>query len=65
MHATLTGVSAAFDPGRELLWMPTDRRGTYRLEAPISDTVIPYLRFGDWLPVACLGGLLICAATRP
>jgi apolipoprotein N-acyltransferase len=66
VHATLTGVSAAFDPeGRELLWMPTDRRGTYHLDAPISDTVTPYMRFGDWLPVACLGGLLIWAAMRP
>jgi apolipoprotein N-acyltransferase len=65
VHATLTGVSAAFDPeGHELLWVPTHRRGTYHVEAPISDTITPYVRFGDWVPVACLGGLLIWAAMR-
>jgi apolipoprotein N-acyltransferase len=66
VHATLTGVSAAFDPeGHELLWVPTHRRGTYHVEAPISDTITPYVRFGDWVPAACLGGLLIWAAMRP
>jgi apolipoprotein N-acyltransferase len=66
VHATLTGVSAAFDAeGHELLWAPTHRRGTYHVEAPISDTITPYVRFGDWVPAACLGGLLIWAAMRP
>jgi apolipoprotein N-acyltransferase len=58
VHATLTGVSAAFDPtGARLLWVPTDRRGTYFVDAPISTTITPYVRFGDWVPLACLGVL--------
>jgi apolipoprotein N-acyltransferase len=66
VHATLTGVSAAFDAeGRELLRVPTDRRGTYHIEAPISGAITLYVRFGDWVPAACLGGLLIWAAIRP
>ena len=65
VHATLTGVSTAFDPeGRELLWVPTDRPGTYSVQAPISTTTTPYARYEDWLPAACLAGLLIWVAVR-
>ena len=60
IQATLTGVSAAFDPeGRELLWVPTNRRGTYLVEAPISTAITPYVRMGDWLPVACFGAVIL------
>ncbi len=55
VHATLTGVSAAFDAqGRRLEWFGTDKRGGYVADVPLSEVVTPYVRFGDWVPAASL-----------
>lgn len=60
IHATLTGTSAAFDPsGRLLEWVPTETRGTYVVEVPLSTGLTPYVRYGDWFPRACLGGTVL------
>lgn len=65
LHATLTGVSAAFDAtGRELLWFGTGRRGAYTVEIPLAQGTTVYTRLGDWTPAAAFAGLLAAAALR-
>lgn len=70
VHATLSGVSAAFDAtGRQLLWMPTGRTGAYRAVVPVTDGTTPFVRYGDWVPalsiVLALAALaLVGAGTR-
>ncbi len=60
VHATLTGVSAAFDAGgRRLVWFGTDRRGTWVATVPLSRGTTPYVRFGDWVPAGSLVVLLV------
>jgi apolipoprotein N-acyltransferase len=55
IHATLSGVSAAFDAsGRRHLWFGTDRTGTYTLTIPLSATTTLYTRTGPWLPIAVI-----------
>jgi apolipoprotein N-acyltransferase len=50
VHATLSGVSTAFDPtGRRLAWVSTDDTGTYVVSVPLSRSVTPFVRFGDWV----------------
>lgn len=64
VHATLTGVSAAFDArGRRLLWMGTDERGTWEVTLPRSRETTPFVRMGDWVPLGALGALLLAAIT--
>ena len=51
VHATLSGVSAAFDAtGRQLLWMPTEHTGGYHAVVPVTDETTPFVRYGDWVP---------------
>jgi apolipoprotein N-acyltransferase len=53
-QAAISGVSAAFDArGRRLAWQPTTWRGAAVVEVPVSRERTPYVRAGDWLPVAC------------
>lgn len=60
LQATLTGVSAAFDPtGRRLLWLETDHRGTYRVALPVVVGTTLYVRLGDWIPAAAAAVLLV------
>ncbi|ABW11306.1 apolipoprotein N-acyltransferase [Parafrankia sp. EAN1pec] len=61
LHATLTGVSTAFDAsGRQLFRLGRDGRGAYVVDLPLtSATGTPYARLGDWVP---LGSLAIVAA---
>jgi apolipoprotein N-acyltransferase len=63
IHATLSGVSAAFDAsGRHHLWFGTDRTGTYSLAIPLASALTPYTRWGEWVPVAAIGLTLTGAA---
>ena len=50
LHATLTGVSAAFDAGGERkLWMGTGRTGAQVISLPLASRETPYLLLGDWV----------------
>ncbi|HTE67581.1 MAG TPA: apolipoprotein N-acyltransferase [Actinomycetes bacterium] len=54
VQAALSGTSAAFDArGRRLAWAPASWRGAAVVELPLSRERTPYVRTGDWLPVAC------------
>jgi apolipoprotein N-acyltransferase len=68
VHATLTGVSAVFDPtGRRLAWVGTDQHGGYLVQVPIGTGTTPYVRLGDWVPAlstAIMVGALLAAAVR-
>ncbi|MFF5408156.1 apolipoprotein N-acyltransferase [Streptomyces misionensis] len=61
VHATLTGVSAAYGPdGRRLgPWLGTGASTTRVYDVPLAHGVTPYVRYGDW-PVH--GALLVLAA---
>lgn len=60
LHATLSGVSAAFDAsGKQLLWFGTEQRGAYVVEVPLSGSSTFYARHGDWVPY--LGFTLLSA----
>ncbi|CAK7282601.1 apolipoprotein N-acyltransferase [Streptomyces sp. RM1] len=61
VHATLTGVSAAYGPdGRRLgPWLGTGASTTQVYDVPLAHGVTPYVRHGDW-PVH--GALLVLAA---
>jgi apolipoprotein N-acyltransferase len=55
IHATLSGVSAAFDAsGRRHAWFGTDRTGTYMFTVPLSATTTLYTRTGPWLPITII-----------
>jgi apolipoprotein N-acyltransferase len=61
VQAALSGVSAGFDArGRRLAWRPVSWRGAVVVELPRGNGTTPYVRFGDWLPRACL--LLVALA---
>jgi apolipoprotein N-acyltransferase len=62
VQAALSGVSAAFDArGRRLAWRPTSWRGAVVVDLPRAGGTTPYVRFGDWLPRACLLVLALAA----
>ncbi|MFE6224197.1 apolipoprotein N-acyltransferase [Streptomyces sp. NPDC057854] len=50
VHATLTGISAAYGPGGERVGPPlgTDASGAVVRELPLSETATVYARWGDW-----------------
>lgn len=63
IHATLSGESAAFDAlGRRHLSFGTENTGTYDFVIPLARATTPYVRWGDWLPVAAIGFTLAGAA---
>ncbi|MGZ0234112.1 apolipoprotein N-acyltransferase, partial [Streptomyces sp. CPS1] len=61
VHATLTGVSAAYGPDGRALgpWLGTGASTTQVYDVPLAHGVTPYVRHGDW-PVH--GALLVLAA---
>jgi apolipoprotein N-acyltransferase len=60
-QAAISGVSAAFDArGHRLAWEPTSWKGVAVVAVPLSRERTPYVRTGDWLPVAA--GLILVAA---
>jgi apolipoprotein N-acyltransferase len=69
LHATLSGVSAAFDStGRRLVWEPTDRTGTYTVEVPLATGETFFVRTGNWVPalsgIVALIGLALVGLRR-
>jgi apolipoprotein N-acyltransferase len=68
VHATLSGVSAAFDArGRQLAWYPAANRGVVVVDVPLAAQTTVYQRLGNWvlaLPFAILAGAGIAAALR-
>jgi apolipoprotein N-acyltransferase len=64
VHATLTGVTTAFDGlGRKLLWVGSDETGAYVVRLPLTGGTTAFVRYGDWVPVASLAIVIIAAAT--
>jgi apolipoprotein N-acyltransferase len=62
LHTAVSGVSAAFDAeGGELMWMGSDESGAWVVEVPLVTGTTPYVRFGDWVPVACVLVLVTAA----
>lgn len=62
VHAAVSGVSAVFDAeGHQLVWMGDDETGVWRATVPLVTGETPYVRFGDWVPVACVLVLLAAA----
>ncbi len=62
VHASVSGVTAVFDPaGRRLLWLEGPE-ATWEVTVPIARGSTPYVRWGDWVPVGAilllLGGAL-------
>ncbi|WP_335935439.1 apolipoprotein N-acyltransferase [Streptomyces sp. PTD5-9] len=69
VHATLTGVSAAYDPRGERIGAPlgTDTRGTEVFEVPLASGSTLYTRWGDWPvegAVAVAAGFCAVAGAR-
>ncbi|MEV0850250.1 apolipoprotein N-acyltransferase [Streptomyces sp. NPDC049954] len=61
VHATLTGVSAAFGPDGERLgpWLGTDRSALAVREVPLATGRTLYVRLGDWPVTLALGSLAV------
>ncbi|TDD37337.1 hypothetical protein E1286_37300 [Nonomuraea terrae] len=69
MLVELSGTSAAFDArGRPLAWIGPDYRGVFVIDVPLSREPTPYVRFGEWAPIAAAAVLLatggVCTARR-
>lgn len=48
----MNGPSAAFDSrGRQLVWVPPERRGVFVVDVPLSAETTGYVRWGDWVPM--------------
>jgi apolipoprotein N-acyltransferase len=59
VHAALSGVSATFDAeGRQITRMGNHDTGAWVAEIPLVAGRTPYVRAGDWVPVACMLALL-------
>jgi apolipoprotein N-acyltransferase len=64
-QAAISGVSAAFDArGRRLAWQPTSWKGVAVVQVPLSRERTPYVRTGDWLPVAAALALAAAALVQ-
>ncbi len=56
VHATISGVSTAFDAyGRRLAWAGTDHVGSWTAEVPLRSRETAYARYGDWVPAGSAG----------
>ncbi|MFE1578940.1 apolipoprotein N-acyltransferase [Streptomyces fradiae] len=69
VHATLTGVSAAYGPdgGRVGAPLGTDRSAAAVYELPLAAATTPYTRYGDWpvwAALAVLAGTAVAAVVR-
>jgi apolipoprotein N-acyltransferase len=64
VHATLTGISAAFGPdGRRVGGeIGTDRSTAAVFDLPLAGGTTPYVRFGDWAVYAALTVLAVTGA---
>ncbi|MVO88262.1 apolipoprotein N-acyltransferase [Streptomyces sp. p1417] len=64
VHATLTGVSAAYGPSGERLgpWLGTSASATAEYEIPLATGTTPYARLGDWPVYTALGVLALFGA---
>ncbi len=62
VHATISGVSAAFDAyGRRLAWVDANHVGSWAAEVPLGSRRTLYASLGDWVPVASACGVLALA----
>lgn len=51
----VSGTSAAFDArGRRLAWIDQDETGAWTVEVPLATEETLFVRWGDWVPAACL-----------
>lgn len=66
VHATLTGVSAAYGPSGERLgrWLGTSASHTTEYAIPLATGTTPYVRFGDWPVRGALGVLALLGAAE-
>lgn len=69
VHATLTGVTAAFDGrGRRRAWIGSDASGAFVIDLPLTGGTTVFVRLGNWVPVASLvivvGGTAVLARRR-
>ena len=56
VQASLAGDSAAFDAqGRELAWLPKEDVGSTIAHVPLQAADTPYDRYGNFVPAACVG----------
>jgi apolipoprotein N-acyltransferase len=63
VHASLTGVTAAFDArGGRIGWMSSSDHGARVLEMPLTTGTTAFVRLGNWVPVASIGILAIYGA---
>ncbi|HEX6419910.1 MAG TPA: apolipoprotein N-acyltransferase [Acidimicrobiales bacterium] len=59
VHAAVSGVSAVYDAeGRRLTRLGNHDTGVWTAEVPLVGGRTPYVRAGDWVPVACVLALL-------
>ena len=62
VHAAVSGVSAVFDAeGNQLTRLDNDSTGVWLAEVPLVGGVTPYVRWGDWVPAACVVVLVAAA----
>jgi apolipoprotein N-acyltransferase len=66
----VSGTSAAFDArGRRLAWVDQHETGAWTVEVPLSREDTLFVRWGDWVPAACLvvvlATVVAAAAPRP
>jgi apolipoprotein N-acyltransferase len=60
VQASIAGPSAAFDAwGRQLVWEPTTWRGAVVVSVPLARDDTVFVRFGDWVPLACAVALVV------
>jgi apolipoprotein N-acyltransferase len=51
----VSGTSAAFDArGRRLAWVDQHETGAWTVSVPLSQEETRFVRWGDWVPAACL-----------
>lgn len=63
VHASVSGVTAAFGPaGEPLLWVEDGVVGTWEVTVPVAAADTPYALFGDWFPALAMIGLVAVGA---
>ncbi|MGV9314829.1 apolipoprotein N-acyltransferase [Streptomyces sp. NPDC003691] len=63
VHATLTGISAAYGPdgSRSGPWLPRSSSTAVVYEVPLATGTTPFVRYGDWAVYAAAGVLAVAA----
>ncbi|WP_102140871.1 apolipoprotein N-acyltransferase [Mycobacterium hubeiense] len=60
VHATLSGVSAAFDArGRKLAWLPATEQGVVVVDVSLASQNTVYQRLGPWVPALAVAVLAV------